>query len=76
MINLSGQSNQKLGYQGPSHEVLKMMEDQRLTLLLPTPIQISELARRWWATLFNRKPNFGKMAFTVGQKIPGLPWSP
>jgi hypothetical protein len=63
---------QKLGYQGPSPEMLKMIEDQRTTLL-PTSGQVSKLAQTLVGEPYQPQTDFGKMAFTVGQKIPGLP---
>jgi hypothetical protein len=63
---------QKLGYQGPSPEMLKMMDDQRPTLL-PTSSQLSKLAQSLVGEPYQPQTDFGKMAFTVGQKIPGLP---
>jgi hypothetical protein len=63
---------QKLGYQGPSPEMLKMMEEQRPTLL-PTSGQFSSLAKALLGQPYEPQTDFGKMAFTVGQKIPGLP---
>lgn len=63
---------QKLGYQGPSPEMLKMMEDQRLTLL-PTSGQIAKRAQTLVGEPHQPQTDFGKLAYTVGQKIPGLP---
>jgi hypothetical protein len=64
---------QKLGYQGPSPEMLKQLEDQRPTLL-PTSGQISKLAQTLAGAPYQPQTDFGKMAYTLGQKIPGMPF--
>jgi hypothetical protein len=64
---------QKLGYQGTSPELLKQIEDQRPTLL-PTSGQISKLAQALIGDPYQPQTDFGKLAYTVGQKIPGLPF--
>ena len=63
---------QKLGYQGPSPELLKQIEDQRPTLL-PTSGQISNLAKTLLGDPYKPQTDFGTMAYTLGQKLPGLP---
>jgi hypothetical protein len=64
---------QKLGYQGPSPELLKQIEDERPTLT-PTSGQISKLAQTLVGEPYQPQTDFGKMAYTVGQKIPGMPF--
>jgi hypothetical protein len=64
---------QKLGYQGPSPELMKQIEDQRPTLT-PTSGQVSKLAQTLVGEPYQPQTDFGKMAYTVGQKIPGLPF--
>jgi hypothetical protein len=64
---------QKLGYQGPSPELLKQIEDQRPTLL-PTSDRLSNLAKTLLGEPYQPQTDFGKMAYTLGQKIPGMPF--
>jgi len=64
---------QKLGYQGPSPEMLKQLEDQRPTLL-PTSDRISKLAQALIGKPYQPQTDFGTLAYTVGQKLPGLPF--
>ncbi|SHH62043.1 hypothetical protein SAMN05443248_5432 [Bradyrhizobium erythrophlei] len=64
---------QKLGYQGPSPELLKQIEDQRPTLT-PTSGQVSKLAQTLVGAPYQPQTDFGKLAYTLGQKIPGLPF--
>lgn len=63
---------QKLGYQGPSPEMLKQLEAQRPTLL-PTSGQVSNLAKALVGNPYQPQTDFGNLAYSVGQKLPGLP---
>ena len=63
---------QKLGYQGPSPEMLKQLEAQRPTLL-PTSGQVSNLAKALVGDPYQPQTDFGNLAYSVGQKLPGLP---
>jgi hypothetical protein len=63
----------KFGYQGPSPELLKQIEDQQPTLL-PTSGRVSKLAEALVGQPHQPETDFGKLAYTLGQKIPGLPF--
>jgi hypothetical protein len=64
---------QKLGYQGPSPELLKQIDEERPTLL-PTSGRISKLAEALVGKPYEPQTDFGNLAYTVGQKLPGLPF--
>src|ERR1700746_3374324 len=63
---------QHLGFQGPSPEVLQQIDNQRPSLL-PTSGQLSKLAEALVGRPHEPETDFGKMAYTVGQKLPALP---
>src|SRR5277367_3343456 len=55
---------QRLGYQGPSPELMKQIEDQRPTLL-PTSDTISKLAQAILGQPHQPETDFGSLAYTL-----------
>jgi hypothetical protein len=64
---------QRLGYQSPSPELMKQIDEERPTLL-PTSGQISNLAKALLGQPYQPQTDFGNLAYTVAQKLPGLPF--
>jgi hypothetical protein len=63
---------QRLGYQGPSPEMMQQVYAQQPSLM-PTSAQLSKAAEALLGPPHQPQTDPGDLAFSVGQKIPGIP---
>ena len=63
---------QRLGYQGPSPEMMHQIDAQQPSLM-PTSAQLARMAEALFGPPHQPQTAPGDLAFNVGQKIPGIP---
>lgn len=63
---------QRLGYQGPSPETMQQVYAQAPSLL-PTSEQLARVAQALLGAPHQPQTAPGDLAYTVGQKLPGIP---